>query len=1171
MRGIRLRLLLFSVIVSVPGGPGDLRGGTGVCIAEIAAAGDAALPGAPDTATDWIEILNGGEVPVDLGGWALSDDPAELRKWVFPARVVAPGERLVVAADDGGGWPDDGSGVLHAGFRLDKEGEPLLLSAPDGTIVDDLGGGGFPAQRAGFTYGRMDGIDSGFRFFAVPSPGAPNPTGEAMVGFVGDTRFSVRRGYFDEPFLLEIATDTPGARIRYTTDGSWPTDGHGFEYDGPIEVARTCVVKAAAFLDGWVPTDVDSHTYVCVDDIVRQTRASVIAEHGLPDRWGRFIPANYGMDGNPAVDPVADAAVREGLKAVPVLSIAMDAGDLFGPEGIYANAAQRGSEWERRTSLELIDPAGAEPGFQQDAALRIQGGIFRSFGLSMKKSFRVLFKKSWGADGQPTGGGGALRYPLFGPTGAREFECLTLRMESNDGWQWADAGEQPLYARDEFARRSQLDLGWPAARGRHFHLLINGVYWGVYNAVERPDAGFAAGWLGADPDRWEGQNAGGAVNTDDDGDDPMASDAVTTAWTALLDAAAAVSAAGDEAGRTAAYLDLLGCGPDGARNPGAPVWLNVDNFIDYLLVNWYVGSTDWPHKNFYNGRDASDAGTGFHFFAWDSEWSMLLRAPLDVDKSGDHRGTAAPHGALLASREYRVRFGDRAHRAFFGEGALTPAAGAARLGRITRDHPLILAAEAARWGNQHGGAHGVDAWTRESERILGEWMPRRSDIVLAQLRAAGLYPALDAPEITDAPAPGPGSAPESPPDWVSVRISVFPPGATHVGFVVAPESGGGPTGRDATGRSPVDPRSIGGAVDPAALLVDLRTLAGPVEIPIPLAAATTVGARFLDIGTGEWSALAVRRIVPGADPAASGNLVVSEFCYHPREPDAGEAGSSSNRDDFEFLELTNAGARPVDLSGCRFVEGIRCVVPPATILAPGQRVLLARDPSAFEARYGAPSSALPLIRYDGRLDNAGERILLVDPHGHTIRDFSYDDRLPWPESADGGGASLVLLWQPGDPVPDHGDPASWVPSNRLDGAPGADKLTGFPPDGSEDVDGDGLPALLEFALGTDDLQADSGREAFDVACEPAPSGAEGPADDVMTVTVRRSLLAARRVDVFVEHSDDLVAWRAGDSGFTLAESIVHGDGTLTETWRLPLATGGWRRAFVRLRAVERDD
>ena len=97
---------------------------------------------------------------------------------------------------------------------------------------------------------------------------------------VADTKFSFDRGFFDSPFVLEISTRTNGARIRFTTDGSEPSLVNGQEYSSPLIVNGTTVLRAVAFKEGLEPTDVDTHTYIFLHQVIRQTGTD------LPGNWG---------------------------------------------------------------------------------------------------------------------------------------------------------------------------------------------------------------------------------------------------------------------------------------------------------------------------------------------------------------------------------------------------------------------------------------------------------------------------------------------------------------------------------------------------------------------------------------------------------------------------------------------------------------------------------------------------------------------------------------------------------------------------------------------------------------------------------------------------------------------------------------------------------------------
>lgn len=82
---------------------------------------------------DWIEIANVSGAEVSLEGWALSDDPENPTKWRFPARTLAAGEKAIVFASGESRVLE--SGEMHAGFKLNAEGETVTLTDPDGKIA----------------------------------------------------------------------------------------------------------------------------------------------------------------------------------------------------------------------------------------------------------------------------------------------------------------------------------------------------------------------------------------------------------------------------------------------------------------------------------------------------------------------------------------------------------------------------------------------------------------------------------------------------------------------------------------------------------------------------------------------------------------------------------------------------------------------------------------------------------------------------------------------------------------------------------------------------------------------------------------------------------------------------------------------------------------------------
>ena len=108
--------------------------------------------------------------------------------------------------------------------------------------------------------------------------------------------------------------------------------------------------------------------------------------------------------------------------------------------------------------------------------------------------------------------------------------------------------------------------------------------------------------------------------------------------------------------------------------------------------------------------------------------------------------------------------------------------------------------------------------------------------------------------------------------------------------------------------------------------------------------------------------------------------------------------------ELEFLELTNTGSAPIDLSNMKFSEGIGYQFPAGAQLQPGAYLVLANHAGYFEQYYGYA----PYAQYAKELSNHGERIVLLDAFGTPLIDITYSDEDGWPQAANGAGASLIL-------------------------------------------------------------------------------------------------------------------------------------------------------------------
>ena len=162
-------------------------------------------------------------------------------------------------------------------------------------------------------------------------------------------------------------------------------------------------------------------------------------------------------------------------------------------------------------------------------------------------------------------------------------------------------------------------------------------------------------------------------------------------------------------------------------------------------------------------------------------------------------------------------------------------------------------------------------------------------------------------------------------------------------------------------------------------------------------------------------------------PSLVDALRITELMYNPHDA---PANSPYDNDDFEFVELTNVAGESIDLQGAQFVRGFDFTFGDVQ-LAPGELIVVVKNDDAFESRYGSQVNIAGEF-VAGGLSNGGESIELVDALGNTILLFSYQDSGDWPERADGGASSLVVI----DPHGDLSDAGNWRASSDYGGSPG---------------------------------------------------------------------------------------------------------------------------------------
>jgi len=717
-------------------------------ISEIMVANETGTEDGNGSKQDWIELFNPNDTAVNLDAYYLTDEITAPKKWNFPSVVIPANGYLIVFAS--GNDQTDPSGNPHTNFRLSNKGEYLGLIMPNGLTVADEFSPAYPEQFSDISFG-LSANGGAPVFFDNPTPGKAN--GAGAPGVVKDTNFSVDRGFYDNPFDLEITSDTQGATIRYTLDGSIPSLTNGLTYSGPISISGTSNIRAIAYLESqnYIPTNVDTHTYLFVDQVAQQSASPP----GWPSDWGvdgevgRIVPSDYEMDPRVVNDTLGlrgpGYTMREALLDIPSVSLTMKRTDFVKGESEKAGDSLSlygtpRSRFERFCSVEYLLPDGTK-GFQEDCKIETHGNSSRRPFRMQKHSLRLTFSSEIGV--------GKLNYNLFPESPVDEFNKLVLRACFTDSWalaSWGSARYRPndsLYMRDVWMKETFGAMGQQTSYGNFVHLYVNGVYFGLHNLTERVEDDFYAEHVGGEVDDWE-------VNSDLDTPGPL--------WRSMI--STLNGPVNTEAGYAAAKEKI-----------------DVQNYADWLILHFFGDAEDWPEKNSYGAANSASGDGRYRFNVWDQE---IVLDKFTWNRYNSTNTGTVPFQRLRLNDDFKALFADRVYKHMFDGGALTVEEANARFLKICNQIDKAIIAESARWGdtqanlpygNTAGSSTNVDAdyypptinnpiyftreqhWLVERDNVLNHYIPTLHDqsdsrSFIRELRAQNLYPDIDPPEFS---------------------------------------------------------------------------------------------------------------------------------------------------------------------------------------------------------------------------------------------------------------------------------------------------------------------------------------------------------------------------------------------------------------------------------------
>ncbi|MDO4823472.1 MAG: lamin tail domain-containing protein [Bacteroidales bacterium] len=395
----------------------------------------------------YIEIYNPTSSTAAIGGYYLSDDESNLRKWHIPATigtVPAKGYKAI--------WFDhnDQYCKTQANFKLDIEGGTIYIADSNGKLITSQD---YPACFRRCSYARTtDGANS-WGWTGTPTPESTNNQCAYASQQLPLPEVD-KQGQIFSGTLQIVASIPSGATLRYTTDGSVPTTTNGYtSQTGVFTISKSTAYRFRLYKQGYLPSDVKTCSYIHND---------------------------YDF-------------------CVPVISIVTDDKNINGRDyGIFVAGSGNGRsgrgqsgkcnwnmEWDRPVSMEYIPEGEDEVVVAQEVNMSAVGGWSRAW---TPHSFKLKANKQYGLNYLP--------YAFFENKPYNKNKTLQIRNGGNDnGCRIIDAAIQTIVA------RSGIDVDCQSYKP--VFVFINGKMYNVLNMREPNNKHFAYANKGIDDEEMD--------------------------------------------------------------------------------------------------------------------------------------------------------------------------------------------------------------------------------------------------------------------------------------------------------------------------------------------------------------------------------------------------------------------------------------------------------------------------------------------------------------------------------------------------------------------------------------------------------------------------------------------------------------------------------------------
>jgi hypothetical protein len=532
-----------------------------------------------DDSPDWLEIYNNSNNPIQLSDYYISNDLSDKLKWKLPTKNLQPHKWVIIYCSKRDLYTPE----YHANFKLKNKTDTVGIFFKDGSTIDVLAYDSMPAD---VSYGPKPDGTSNFFFFDAATPKATNNNANGFNCILNKPAVSVVSGFYPSPVSVTVSHAVNGVQLHYTSNGNEP-----LLTDPIVSGAMSISTDYSANKFSVIPTNPATNAPQGLYSVLRMNNRGWLPPNGDQQNINIFKvkaykPGCISSESASRTYILDDGTIQ--FPDMPIISLQVDSVDLFSNDtGIYVygdkylgNYLRRGPEWERPSYLIYFDE-NQNILIDQKLGVELHGNGSRH---STYKNFRISAKGMYGKK--------SIDAELFDNYKVNSFEHLILR----------SPGHRPdCVSRDELAASFAENIGFDIQHYKTSVMYLNGEYWGVNVMKERFDEDMLSEKYDIEEDDIVMLQSSGSLEHGVDSDTLHYEDMISFVQNNSLDDTANLN-----------YLNTQ---------------MDIENYMDFMSSEIYIGNGDWPYNNMRFWRKRVDFDD-YASYGHDGRWRWMF---FDLD------------------------------------------------------------------------------------------------------------------------------------------------------------------------------------------------------------------------------------------------------------------------------------------------------------------------------------------------------------------------------------------------------------------------------------------------------------------------------------------------------------------------------------------------------------